>query len=72
MTDVIIRKLEEKDLFNGFLTSLDSLKKASDLNEEKAKNVFNKIKSNPNHHSFVAILESILNIVYLTVWVTII
>ena len=57
MTDVIIRKLEEKDLFRGFLTSLDSLKKASDLNENKAKDVFNKIKSNPNHLVFVVILD---------------
>ena len=57
MTDVTIRKLEEKDLFRGFLTSLDSLKKASDLNENKAKDVFNKIKSNPNHLVFVVILD---------------
>jgi glucosamine-phosphate N-acetyltransferase len=57
MTDVAIRKLEEKDLFRGFLTSLDSLKKASDLNENKAKDVFNKIKSNPNHLVFVVILD---------------
>jgi len=57
MTDVAIRKLEEKDLFSGFLTSLDSLKKASDLNEDKAKDVFNKIKSNPNHIVFVVILD---------------
>ncbi|KAG2471742.1 MAG: Glucosamine 6-phosphate N-acetyltransferase [Nitrosopumilales archaeon] len=57
MADVTIRKLEEKDLFRGFLTSLDSLKKASDLNENKAKDVFNKIKSNPNHLVFVVILD---------------
>ena len=57
MTDVTIRKLEEKDLFRGFLTSLDSLKKTSDLNENKAKDVFNKIKSNPNHLVFVVILD---------------
>ena len=57
MTDVTIRKLEEKDLFTGFLTSLDSLKKASDLNEDKAKDVFDKIKSNPNHLIFVVISD---------------
>ncbi len=57
MADVTIRKLEEKDLFRGFLTSLDSLKKASDLNEDKAKDVFNKIKSNPDHLVFVVILD---------------
>ena len=58
MTDVDIRILEEKDLFTGFLTSLDSLKKASDLNEEKAKDIFKKIKSNPNHQIFVVILDN--------------
>ena len=57
MTDVTIRELEEKDLFRGFLTSLDSLKKTSDLNEGKAKDIFNKIKSNPNHLVFVVILD---------------
>ena len=57
MTDVTIRKLEEKDLFSGFLTSLDSLKRASDLTEGKAKDVFNKIKSNSNHLVFVVILD---------------
>ena len=58
MADVIFRKLDENDLFNGFLESLDSLRKASDLNEEKAKEVFKKINSNPNHSVFVAILDS--------------
>ena len=55
MTDVSIRQLEENDLHNGFLTSLDSLRKASDIEPAKAKDVFQKIKSNPNHVIFVAI-----------------
>ena len=55
MTDVSIRQLEENDLNNGFLTSLDSLRKASDIEPAKAKDVFQKIKSNPNHVIFVAI-----------------
>ena len=58
MAEVTFRKLEESDLFSGFLVSLDSLRKASDLSEEKAKEVFNKIKSNPNHTVFVAVLDS--------------
>ena len=57
MTDVIVRQLKEDDLFNGFLTSLDSLRKASDIESSKAKDVFQKIKSNPNHVIFVAILD---------------
>ena len=58
MADVTFRKLEESDIMSGFLESLDSLRKASDLSEEKAKEIFNKIKSNPNHVVFVAVLDS--------------
>ncbi|MEE9565409.1 MAG: GNAT family N-acetyltransferase [Nitrosopumilaceae archaeon] len=58
MADVTFRKLEENDIMGGFLESLDSLRKASDLSEEKAKEIFNKIKSNPNHVVFVAVLDS--------------
>ena len=58
MADVTFRKLEENDIMGGFLESLDSLRKASDLSEEKSKEIFNKIKSNPNHVVFVAVLDS--------------
>ncbi len=58
MVDVTIRKLEKQDLFNGFLDSLDSLRKASDLSETKANEIFNKIKSNPDHVVFVVIMDS--------------
>ena len=57
MVDVIIRELQEDDLFNGFLESLDTLKKASDLGKEKANEILKKIKSNPSHVIFVAILD---------------
>ncbi len=57
MVDVIIRELQEDDLFNGFLESLDTLKKASDLSKEKANEILKKIKSNPSHVIFVAILD---------------
>ena len=55
---VRIRKLQEKDLFNGFLESLDSLRKASDLTPKKAKTVFKKIKSTPDHIIYVAVFDS--------------
>lgn len=58
MVDIKIRKLEEKDLFNGFLESLDSLRKASDLNPKKAKEIFKKIKSDKNYKIYVAVLDS--------------
>ncbi len=57
MVDIIIRELQEDDLFNGFLESLDTLKKASDLGKEKANEILKKIKSNPSHVIFVAILD---------------
>lgn len=55
MVDIIIRELEEKDLFNGFLQSMDSLKPASNISKEKATEIYQKIKSNPNHLVYVAI-----------------
>ncbi|MGI0026629.1 MAG: GNAT family N-acetyltransferase [Nitrosopumilaceae archaeon] len=55
---VKIRKLQEKDLFNGFLKSLDSLRKASDLTPKKAKAVFKKINSIPDHTIYVAVCDS--------------
>ena len=58
MTDVKIRELQEKDLFNGFLESLDSLRKASDLDPKKAKEIFEKIKSRPDHVIYVAVYHS--------------
>jgi len=57
MVDITIRELEEKDLFNGFLESMDSLKLASNLGREKAKEIFEKISSNSNHFVYVAILD---------------
>ena len=57
MTDINIREIEKSDLEKGFLESLDSLRKASDLESGKAQEVFDKIKSNPNHKIFVAIID---------------
>ena len=58
MTDVKIRELQEKDLFNGFLESLDSLRKASDLDPKKAKAIFKEIKSRSEHIIYVAVRNS--------------
>lgn len=57
MVDITIRELEENDLFNGFLESMDSLKLASNLDKKKAVEVFEKINSNSNHFVYVAILD---------------
>ena len=58
MNNVVIRQLEEKDLFNGFLNSLDSLRKTSSIETNKAKQIFEKIHSNPDHIILVAVLNN--------------
>jgi len=57
MNQVKIRQIQENDLFQGFLESLDSLRKASGLEENNAKLVLKKIRSNQNHVIMVADLD---------------
>ena len=57
MNEPTIRKLRIEDLDNGFLTSLDSLRKASDIDKNKAKEIFKKIDSNPDYTIAVAEIE---------------
>ena len=55
MSEIIIREIEEKDLDNGFLEALDNLRKTSDLENSKAKEVLKKIKQDENHIIHVAV-----------------
>jgi len=57
MNQVKIRQIQENDLFQGFLESLDSLRRASDLEENNAKLILKKIRSNQNHVIMVADLD---------------
>ena len=57
MSEPIIRELKKEDLWNGFLTTLDSLRQTSDIDRNKAEEVFEKINSNPNHIVAVAELD---------------
>jgi len=57
MSEPIIRELRKDDLWNGFLTTLDSLRKASDIDRNKAEKIFEKINSNPDHIIVVAELD---------------
>ena len=57
MTEPIIRKLKKDDIQNGFLTTLDSLRQASNIETKKAEEVFEKININPNHIIAVAEVE---------------
>ena len=58
MTEIKIRKLQKKDIANGFLHSLDSLRKVSDLSPKKAQAVFDKISSDPNEVIYIAVIDS--------------
>jgi len=55
MSEIIIREIEENDLEKGFLETLDFLRKASDIDKNKAKEILEKIKQNPNHIIHVAV-----------------
>ena len=55
MSEIEIREIRENDLENGFLETLDFLRKASDLDKSKAKEILEKIKQNPNQIIHVAI-----------------
>ena len=49
MSEPIIRELKKDDLMNGFLTTLDSLRQTSDIDQSKAEKIFEEINSNPDH-----------------------
>ena len=55
MSGIEIREIEESDLENGFLETLDFLRNASSLDKSMAKEILKKIKQNPNHIIHVAI-----------------
>ena len=55
MPEIEIREIRENDLENGFLETLDFLRKASDLDKNRAKEILEKIKQNSNQKIQVAI-----------------
>ncbi len=57
MSEPIIRELRKEDIWNGFLTTLDTLRQASDIDKNKADEIFEKINSNPDHIVAVAELD---------------
>jgi glucosamine-phosphate N-acetyltransferase len=42
MSEIVIREIEENDLENGFLESLDFLRKASNIDRDKAREILKK------------------------------
>ena len=57
MSELIIRKIIESDLENGFLESLDNLRQTSNLEQNSVKNILKKILENENHIIHVAVLN---------------
>jgi glucosamine-phosphate N-acetyltransferase len=54
---ILIREIEYDDIDNGFLEVLENLI-SPDIDNENAKNILKKIKSNPLHKIFVAQYET--------------
>jgi glucosamine-phosphate N-acetyltransferase len=57
MNNITIRELQKEDLWNGFLTTLDSLRQTSDIEKNIADKIFDKIKNNPDHVVAVALTD---------------
>ena len=49
MSEIKIRDIVESDIEIGFLESLDSLRNASNLNKDTARDILKKIIENPDH-----------------------
>ena len=54
MSEIKISEIEEDDLENGFLETLDFLRNASGLDKNKAREILKEIKQNPNYIIHVA------------------
>ena len=57
MDDITIRELQKEDLWNGFLTTLDSLRQASNIEKNTADKIFEKIENNPDHIIVVGLID---------------
>lgn len=57
MNDIVVRRLKKEDLWNGFLTTLDSLRQTSSIEKNVAEKIFNKINANEEHIIAVAELN---------------
>ena len=58
MSEIEIREIEEGDLEKGFLETLDFLRKASDIDKNKAKEILKKIQQNSNHIIHIAVYDN--------------
>ncbi len=58
MSNITIKELQKEDLWNGFLTTLDSLRQASNIKKNTAEKIYDKIKNNPDHIIVVALIDA--------------
>jgi glucosamine-phosphate N-acetyltransferase len=58
MSNITIKELQKEDLWNGFLTTLDSLRQASNIEKNTAEEIYDKIENNPNHIIVVALIDA--------------
>ena len=58
MSNITIKELQKEDLWNGFLTTLDSLRQASNIEKNTAEKIYDKIENNPDHIIVVALIDA--------------
>jgi glucosamine-phosphate N-acetyltransferase len=57
MNNITIKEIQKEDLWNGFLTTLDSLRQTSNIEKKAAEKIYDKIKNNPDHIIVVALID---------------
>jgi glucosamine-phosphate N-acetyltransferase len=57
MNNIIIKEIQKEDLWNGFLTTLDSLRQTSNIEKNAAEKIYDKIENNPDHIIVVALID---------------
>lgn len=57
MNNITIKEIQKEDLWNGFLTTLNSLRQTSNIEKKAAEKIYDKIKNNPDHIIVVALID---------------
>lgn len=58
MSNITIKELQKEDLWNGFLTTLDSLRQTSNIEKNTAEKIYDKINNNSDHIIVVALIDA--------------
>lgn len=57
MNNITIKEIQKEDLWNGFLTTLNSLRQTSNIEKKAAEKIYDKIKNDPDHIIVVALID---------------